>query len=499
MERTGHIQAHRLATLLLISGTVILAVDPAAWLLRSWTDPGSGSHGWAVFAVSLVLFAWSWSSPLADPAPIPRSPLVLLLGTAAIRAVGQVLDIDTVSALALGVDVYALARLARLDRRARAVSPVGLAALFMCSLPLPRIIERSIGQGLQELSADGACAILGLFFDDVTCNGVNLVLSGRSIMVDLPCAGISGLVLLATVLLFAATLTRPSLGRLFTTGLLALATALFGNILRVTLLSVGATYGPDLVGLDPLLEPWHSLIGLLTLAVSALPPIGILMRGRPMVTHVSKRSGRLPLPSAIGFATLCLVILVLPQQPLDASSLATPVTLPQHINGHVATVHALSAMERRYFQTYGGGAAKAAYGPMGLLVSRTSSPIRHLHDAQDCLRGLGYDVEFLGTAIAPAPASIFQLTGPDGGQWTAHVSFVANDGTIVPTVSAAVWHWLSNRDTIWTSLQRITPAALPEETRHTMDLAVLASMDIPARTPVAATPPSNQPQIRNEQ
>ena len=34
---------------------------------------------------------------------------------------------------------------------------------------------------------------------------------------------------------------------------------------------------------------------------------------------------------------------------------------------------------------------------MGLLISRTNAPLRHLHDAQDCLRGLGFAVQFIGT------------------------------------------------------------------------------------------------------
>lgn len=475
MERTGHIQAHHLGTALLIVGALALAVDPAAWLLRSWTDPGYGSHGWAIFALALGVFAWSLSSPISDPVPVPRSPFMLLMCTAAIRGVGQVLDIDTISALALGVDVYALARLARLDRRVRAVSPVGLAALFLCSLPLQRLIQRSFGQGLQELSADGACAFLSFVSDDIACNGVQITLDGAAIMVDLPCAGIGGLTLLAVTLIFAATILRPGPGRIALAAMTALAAALLANTLRVALLSYGAAHAP----FDILAEPFHSITGLVTLGLSALAPLAILSGGTARRRTAPGAARPIGLPLAAGFAASALLVLSLPSHPLDAAPAPDPVTLPTQINGLSAAPQPLSAQERQYYHTYGGGAAKAGYGPMGLLVSRTASPLRHLHDAQDCLRGLGFDVTFIGTATTPAPASIFALTAPDGSAWIAHITYTADDGTTVPTVSAAVWHWFAHPGTTWTAVQRFTPAALPEPARHSLDLAVLAALDIP--------------------
>lgn len=474
MERTGHIQAHTLCHALLIVGALALAVDPAAWLLRSWTDPGYGSHGWAVFALTLVVFARSLSSPISDPVPVPRSPFLLLMCTAAIRGVGQVLDIDTISALALGVDVYALARLARLDRRVRAVSPIGLAALFLCSLPLHRLVQRSIGQGLQDLSADGACAILSVFSDSASCSGVQIILNGTPVMVDLPCAGIGGLTLLATALIFAATLCRPSLRRVLLSVPTALMAALAANILRVAALSYGAAHAP----FDILAEPFHSAIGLITLGLSALIPLAILTGGTAARAAKPAQNRPINLPLATGFAATALIVLSLPSSPLDAAPTPLAVTLPTQINGHRADPQPLSPAETRYFATYGGGAAKASFGRMGLLVSRTTSPLRHLHDAQDCLRGLGFDVTFLGTATAPAPTSLFALTARDGSEWIARITYTADDGTTVPTVSAAVWHWFAHPDTTWTAVQRFTPAALPPHQRDALDRATLAALDI---------------------
>ena len=317
--------------------------------------------------------------------------------------------------------------------------------------------------------------MLSLFSDSVTCTGVQIALGGTPVMVDLPCAGIGGLTLLATALIFAATILRPTPHRIALAALTALATTLCANIARVSLLSWGAAHAP----FDILAEPFHSATGLVTLGLAALAPLAILSGGTIHRRNAALTPRPISLPLATAFAATAMLVLSLPSHPLDAAPTPLPVSLPAQINGHAAAHQPLSPQERRYFSTYGGGAAKAGYGPMGLLVSRTASPLRHLHDAQDCLRGLGYDVTFLGTSTAPAPAAIFALTAPDGSRWTAHITYIASDGTTVPTVSAAVWHWFSNPGTTWTAVQRFTPANLSEPARKSLDLAVLAALDIP--------------------
>ncbi|MCK4867788.1 MAG: archaeosortase/exosortase family protein, partial [Alphaproteobacteria bacterium] len=139
----------------------ILALEPILWLVRTWRDPSYDSQGFLVFLIAAGLFAWSVTSKRQDSnAPHRRRAVWLLIATAVIRLAGQVLAINTVGAIALVIDVYAIALLCGLHTRARAVSPGWLALCFAFSLPLERIVQRTIGYGLQNLSADGACIVL---------------------------------------------------------------------------------------------------------------------------------------------------------------------------------------------------------------------------------------------------------------------------------------------------------------------------------------------------
>ena len=83
------------------------------------------------------------------------------------------------------------------DRRVRAVSPFWLAVGFAFALPLERILQRSIGFLLQEVSAQGACGMLSVFFNDVRCAGVRITVDGADVLVDLPCSGARSLIAFA--------------------------------------------------------------------------------------------------------------------------------------------------------------------------------------------------------------------------------------------------------------------------------------------------------------
>ena len=108
----------------------ILALEPILWLVRTWRDPSYDSQGFLVFLVAAGLFAWSVTSERLDrDAPRGRRAIWLLVATAVIRLAGQVLAINTIGAIALVIDVYAIALLCGLHTRARAVSP-GQAAVF---------------------------------------------------------------------------------------------------------------------------------------------------------------------------------------------------------------------------------------------------------------------------------------------------------------------------------------------------------------------------------
>jgi hypothetical protein len=149
------------ASIIFILSALILGIEPVIWLTRTWLDPAYDSSGFYIFLAVAGLFVWSVSSARALPLNShKRLALFLFALTALVRLAGQVLAVNTIGALALVIDIYALGLLLGLKGRARPVSPGWLAIAFAFSLPLERIAQRTIGYGLQHISADGACLML---------------------------------------------------------------------------------------------------------------------------------------------------------------------------------------------------------------------------------------------------------------------------------------------------------------------------------------------------
>lgn len=250
-------------------GAVILAVEPVLWLVQTWTAPAYDSPGGWIFALTAGIFAWSVSSRQTEYSST-RHAWWLLAGTAVLRLVGQVLAINVLGALALAVDVYAVGVLGGLGKRERAVSPLWLAVLFAFSLPVERIFQRVIGYGLQHVSAAGSCSLLGTVFDDVTCAGVHIQLAGQDVLVDLPCSGARGLVLLSVLFCGLAALARPNVRQAVVGVSLAVVSALVANSVRIASLAVGIAF-PDAVGVDVMAQPWHDIVGLAALGFGVMP------------------------------------------------------------------------------------------------------------------------------------------------------------------------------------------------------------------------------------
>ncbi|MGH6949806.1 MAG: exosortase T, partial [Vitreimonas sp.] len=256
---------------LFAAAIALLAAGPIAWLIGTWLDPAFDSHGFAYFAVVLALAAWSFTSPhtsAASPAD-RRIALILLTATALVRLAGQVLAIDTIGALALVIDVYALARLAGLERRARALSSFWLAFGFAFALPLERIVQRAIGYLLQDVSAQGACGVLSALFGQVQCAGVRITVDGADVLVDLPCSGARAIIMFGFAFAVAAALARPGFRMVALGAALTLGAALAGNVLRITMLAGGVALGPEQLGFDVMAQPWHDLVGLVALGLAA--------------------------------------------------------------------------------------------------------------------------------------------------------------------------------------------------------------------------------------
>jgi len=470
----------------------ILAIEPVLWLVRTWRDPSYDSHGGWVALIAAGLFAWSVSSEAPDrAAPKARLAVILLIGTAAVRLAGQVLAVNTIGAAALVIDVYAIGLLCGLASRRRAVSPGWLALCFAFSLPLERILQRVIGYGLQSLSADGSCILLGALFDNVTCTGVRIVIAGVDVLVDLPCSGARSALLLLLFFCVAAAFCKPRPAQALAGLAITLGAALAANVLRISALAIGIAQPALYGGIDVMQQPWHDALGLAALLAGAIPVIlwgrwswPKSTRGAARVMPAAGASGGLvsrhrSLVLAAVFLVLAVAIVSLPRRPVDVVRRDLAIELPERLAGHRARRVALLPREKAYFVQYGGAAAKAVYGPYGLLVVRTSAPLRHLHTPDDCLRGLGFDVDYLGVAHAPVPTAIYRARAPSGRAYRVQVSFVSEKGHVTSNVAEAVWRWLQSPGGAWSMVQRIMPLDDSDTARTAWDRAVFAALDLP--------------------
>ena len=480
-------------------GLGILALEPILWLVRTWREPSYDSQGFLIFLVAAGLFAWSVTSERLDrDAPHARRAVRLLIATAAIRLAGQLLAINTIGAIALVIDVYAIALLCGLHARARAVSPGWLALCVAFSLPLERIVQRTIGYGLQNLSADGACVILDAAFDTVVCEGIRIVITGVDVLVDLPCSGARAALLLLLLFCAAGGISRPSLGQALAGLAATLAAAILANIVRICILAVGIARPELYFGINVMDQPWHDLVGLITLLIGGAPIIAWAhwisrasrprpgLAGKNIPSPQPRTSPRLnPLVPAIAFFALAMVIVNLSPRPVDVARRDISIDLPERLGAWRAQPIALTDIEKSYFVQYGGAAAKAGYGPNNLLIVRTSAPLRHLHTPDECLRGLGFDVDYLGVTYTPAPTAIYRARAQDGRAWLVHVSFVSDSGLVTSNIAEAVWRWMQSPGGVWSTVQRITPVGMSASDRLVWDRAVFASLDLPTgATPI---------------
>ena len=471
----------------LLLGAALLAVEPARWLIHSWTDPLYGSAGLPVFLLCAGLFIASLASPGNASGEPPRLAIVLLGATALIRLAGSVLAVNTVGALALVVDVYALGLWAGLHRRRWAISPGWLALLFAFSLPLERVLQRLLGFPLQQLSAAGACGGLrALFGDGVQCQGVRIMLAGQDVLVDLPCSGSRTLLLLAILFTALAARRRPGPGRAVVGVIVTLVAAWLANSLRIAILAVGIAF-PGLVGIDVMAQPWHDLIGTGTLILGVVPIWWWQRRLPPTATRsaAAVTADQPPTPSAVpnGLPGLALIALALalpwlPAQPVDVARAAEAPVLPATLGDLPAVPRPLDEREQVYFTRYGGAANRHLYGELGLTVVETAAPLRHLHAPDECLSGLGHRVEYLGLRHHPVPTALYRSTAPDGRVWRVAVSFVSARGETATSVAEAVWRWWQ-QPTSWRQIQRVTPWQTPPERLDWLEQAVQRALDLP--------------------
>lgn len=468
--------------------SLILAYDPVVWLINSWRDPSYQSTGLIYALLVLCLVGWSLSGEKTEQSRKAKYDALLLLAVAAlIRLASQVMAINILGGFALALDVFAIACLLGLSSRTRPISPFWISTLFLFSLPLERIAQRILGYPMQEFSAFGACQLLGAFFDELACQGIRLQVQGQDVLVDLPCSGTQSLMLCMASYVTLNALYRPRILHAAFWGIATIFLALIGNAIRISILAAGIA-NQEYIGINVMDQPIHDVIGYVTIALSLVPLFwfykshqnGDGQRAAKTLQFSSPKLKTWQINTAsAGFVLLAIVIVSMPRQALDVSRQIPVLELPQILSGtHIQTLE-LAPLERAYFSQYGGTAQKATYGPMAITLVQTSSPLRHLHSPEDCLRGLGYDVTFVGTRFEPTPTAIYRAAGPDGSLWRVSVTFVSSTGYATSNVAEAIWHWLQFPDSEWNSIQRITPWQLNNGTRDTYEDAIIAALDFP--------------------
>ncbi|MEJ2608926.1 MAG: exosortase T [Candidatus Thiodiazotropha sp.] len=470
----------------------ILAIDPVRWLINTWLDPSYDSDGLWVFLVFSLLLLWSLTSPRKEVlGRYQRRALMLLATTAMLRLAGQVLAIHILSALALVVDVYALGLILGLQQRQRPLSPLWMALLFACSLPLERILQRTLGYGLQQLSAETSCSLLTSLDAGISCQGTRIQLPTESLLIDLPCSGASALVLMTILLCALMAFARPSRRQGMAAVWIMLSAAWISNSLRILILALGVLY--PVPNVDLMQQPWHELVGLFSLLPGfALLIFYFLLIGRtgqhqepitalkPMLQNQSSNtaySHSPPIFGAMAFFLLVLLIVSLTPHPVDSSEVLDTPYAPRFLAGEVGQVVPLLDKERHYFERFGGAAIKMQYAERSLLITQTQSPLRHLHAPDECLRGLGFSVNYIGSHASLLPTAVYRAQSPDGRVWRVSVSFISSSGKTTTHVGEAVWHWFQSPES-WMAIQRIAPWNSPTNENQDWDQHLFAALDI---------------------
>ncbi len=506
---------------------VILMIEPVQWLFNTWFDPAYDSQGLLIAGLMTTLILWSISSPRKshiDQSKSMRRAFVLFIAMACVRLSGQFLGINMLSALALVIDVYAIGLLLGISQRERSLSPAWIALLFAFSLPVERIIQRILGFPLQLISAKGSCSLLEVFNNNIQCNGVEMILNKQDVLVDLPCSGARGLIQLLILFILISCVQRINhhhihlknrLNYLFTGFTLVMISAYAGNVLRITILALGIAYpealafkimDPETKGIDVMAAPWHDIIGLICLILSAIPLLWwfyIQSKKEQFPCHptqaqtkfiqsiysenachistsqtiTNKFSRFLPIFSPL-FVVIAILITFVSAHPLDVVKTTKHLQMPQYLNGYYAAEHALSKQERLYFTQYGGHAHKVSYGDFSLLQVSTRAPLRHLHAPQQCLTGSGHQVNYLGYSHTPLKAAVYKSISPQGDIWRISVTFLSSQGQQTTNIAKAIWLWLKHPKSRWTMLQRISPWDTPHSQLVQWDEAVITALEI---------------------
>ncbi len=489
-----------------------LAVGPLMWLVRTWTHPGFNPTGpWIALLIVAIVVRSVRSGPARGDAidGVPRAAVAMLAASVVLRVASVVAGVDVLGGLALVLDVGAAAAWLRLAHRPVAVSPGWLAALAVLALPIERLVQRIAGFGLQSASAEGACALLKLSGAEVVCAGVHLTVDGVPVVVDVPCAGTQSLHLVLVAFAAAVAHARPRRRAAIAGMALALAAAWATNAARIAWVALAAAHPALAFGADATQSAAHQAIGAVALAV-AIAIVAAWGSRTPAAPARSRRpvaASRRALAAAVVVAAVGLGVVFgsTAHAPIDASATPDAVWLPTQLAGYPARDLPLRPLEAAAWQAHGGRAQRVGYGALTVVVTQTTSPLRHLHDPTECLRALGWSVHRVGLHDGPMPGALYRATAPDGAEHVVRVAFVSSDGDVAASVPEAVWRWMRAPGATWTGVQRIAPVGTAARDLDDIDRALAAAVRWPEVTSDAlalldpSRPGPSRPMPRNSE
>ena len=286
-----YINAHIIACL-----TAIIPIY--IWLSHVWSHGLFGGVGSAALTpmISICLGLISVRQKPAPTQALPSKPVFLSLMGLACFTIGVVSFSDTDSLwfglLTVCWPLWCLAVVEvafGAERRAQLTFPV----LFLWfALPFEPFLYDTIDTPLQEMTADVAVSVLGLFgYETVYWNAHTFYSDTFYIIVDETCSGMNLLVTLFMYALIFGWATRQTLADRFTSLICVVPLAICSNGVRVSAIYLLGFYGGESVAKGF----WHDGSGVLAFlpTLVAIYGLGELMRRRNAKTTIKKSNARL--------------------------------------------------------------------------------------------------------------------------------------------------------------------------------------------------------------
>lgn len=275
MTSAGPVQpASRSVPTVAFAGVVVLVLlvlgSPIA---AAWNESPDLGHGWALpWLMGWLL--WERRFALTGPDAVARAQrslswipwaglAVSILVLGALRLLLGAYPLLPTALWTWGVFFAAFALGAALfagGRKAVIAMAVPVALVFT-GLPWPSSIENALVLPLREGLTWVTVEVLNLAGVPALGNGTVIQIPGGTVGVDEACGGMRSLQASLMIALFAGEAVLLGWGRRVSLLALAIATAVFGNLLRVAVLTFAATTGGE-----PRLQAWHDPTGYVALA-----------------------------------------------------------------------------------------------------------------------------------------------------------------------------------------------------------------------------------------